>query len=212
MIKDEFNKLKIMEQLEYVNTKLLNGGSLRSISDELNMSKTTFRDRALKVGYIYNKEMRQYNSDSTITIQLHKDNIKESQRTIKRDLEPVILKNNKNISEVAVIKKENDIPMEIQDDLKNILSEVKELLGMKDQLKEVIQEYNNSKNVIDVMEPMELKVDKTKLKGELKGRLVKVYDDVNDAWVEFHKRNNQFKMQDLYSIALLECIEKYSKK
>ncbi|HEY8805659.1 MAG TPA: hypothetical protein VIM42_11255 [Clostridium sp.] len=58
----------------------------------------------------------------------------------------------------------------------------------------------------------ELKVDKERFNGELKGRLIKVYGNVNDAWINFYKSNNQFKMHDLYSVALLDFIEKYSEK
>lgn len=88
---------------------------------------------------------------------------------------------------------------------------IEELLEMKEQLKELIQDHNRSKSIIDIIEPHELKIDKERFEGDLKGRLIKVYANVNDAWIDFCKSNNQFKMQDLYSIALLECIEKYKK-
>ncbi len=96
--------------------------------------------------------------------------------------------------------------MELQD-----IKELKELLEMKEQLKEIIQEYNKNKNIIDVPEEPELKVDKDKFEGELKGRLIKVYNNINNDWIKFCKKNNQFKMQDLYSLALLEFMEKYKR-
>ena len=95
--------------------------------------------------------------------------------------------------------------------MKNTLAEVNELIEMKEQLKEVIQSYNLNKSIIDIPEQPILKIDKSKFEGEPKGRLIKVYTNVNDAWMEFCKDNGEFKMQDLYSIALLECIEKYKK-
>ena len=82
---------------------------------------------------------------------------------------------------------------------------------MKEQLKEIIQEYSKNKNIIDVPEEPELKIDLSKFKGELKGRLIKVYDNINKDWIKFCKKNNQFKMQDLYSLALLEFMNRYKK-
>ena len=46
---------------------------------------------------------------------------------------------------------------------------------MKDQLKEVIQQYNKDKKKVDVQVQQELKVDKENFNGELKTRLIKVY-------------------------------------
>ncbi|GCD13249.1 hypothetical protein [Clostridium tagluense] len=215
MIKEDFNKLEVLEQLEYINKELLKDKSLRIISSDLKMSKTTFRDRFIKIGYIYNAETKQYYRDKTITLQ-HQITLEEHARTIEQATEPidkVIQKDNKSISEVAIIKNQNNVSMELQEfaELKTTLAEVKELIEMKEQLKEVILLYNKNINIIDVPELQELKIDKSKFDGDLKGRLIKVYDNVNDAWIEFCKSNNQFKMQDLYSIALLECIEKYKK-
>lgn len=208
MTKVEFNKLEILMQLKYINSLLKKGKSLRSISSDLNMSKTTFRDRFVKIGYVYNLNTRQYYKDNNIAIQPH-DNIKKApQISIKRDvvgIKEVIQIDNKSIS------KQENLMMQEFTELKTTLAEVTELLEMKDQLKEVIQYYNKSKSIIDVPVPPELNIEKGKFEGELKGRLIKVYDNVNKSWLDFCKNNNQFKMQDLYSIALLEFIEKYKK-
>ncbi|MBZ9626326.1 hypothetical protein G9F71_026330 [Clostridium sp. FP2] len=208
MTKVEFNKLEILMQLKYINSLLEKGKSLRSISSDLNMSKTTFRDRFVKIGYVYNLDTRQYYKDNNIAIQPH-DNIKKvPQISVNRDvvgIKEVIQIDNKSIS------KQENLMMQEFTELKTTLSEVTELLEMKDQLKEVIQYYNKSKNIIDVPVPPELNIEKGKFEGELKGRLIKVYDNVNKSWLDFCKNNNQFKMQDLYSLALLEFIEKYKK-
>lgn len=216
MIKESFNKLEVLEQLEYINNELLKGESLRSISEKLSMSKTTIRDRFKKIGYIYNAETKQYYKDDTINVQ-HQITLEEHARTVEQATEPtdeVIQKDNDSISEVAIIEKRNANPLDLQEymDFKNTLSDVKELLEMKDQLKEVIQSYNSSKNIIDIPALQELKIDISKFEGDPKSRLIKIYSNVNDAWMGFCKVNNQFKMQDLYSMALLEYIDKYNKK
>lgn len=216
MIKETFNKLEVLEQLEYINNELLKGESLRSISEKLSMSKTTIRDRFKKTGYIYSAETKQYYRDITINVQ-HQITLEEHAKTVEQATEPtneVIQNDNDSISEVAIIEKKINNPLELQEyiDFKNTLSDVKELLEMKDQLKEVIQSYNKNKNIIDILEIQELKIDMSKFEGDTKGRLIKIYSNVNDAWMEFCKVHNQFKMQDLYSMALLEYIDKYNKK
>ncbi|MCB2362201.1 DUF4250 domain-containing protein [Clostridium estertheticum] len=213
MTKDNFNDLKIMEQIGYVNTELKKGESLRSISQNLNMSKSTFRERFKKIGYIYNPKTKQYYRNEDISQQLTlEDFARGDLAQATKPVDEVIQKYNKSISEVMIVK-ENNIPIKTQEyiELKNTLAEVKELIGMKEQLKEVIQSYNKNINIIDVPLPQELKFNKDDFNGEVKTRLIKVYDNVNEAWIDFCKVNSQFKMQDLYSIALLEFIKKYKK-
>jgi len=223
--KDEFNKLEMLEQLKYINKELLFPKSLRIISSELNMSKTTIRDRFFKIGYIYNADTKQYIKNNSIKVQLVKGVVNEPQRAIKHDTidviqkdtnsisDDVIPKDNNCISEVTITTQENNLlKMQEFTDLKTTLEEVKELLEMKDQLKEVIQQYNKSKSIIEIPEQQPLRIDRNKLNGELKGRLVKVYSNINDNWISFCKDNNAYKMQDLYSLALMEFMDRYSKK
>lgn len=208
MDKQKFNKLDAFKQLEYVNAQLSNGISLRSISSELGMSKTTIRDRLEKIGHYFNAEARQYIKsdtfvDTSITIKPKKDT-----------KEKIIQKDNKSITnKVAVASAEPQrevTELEQFHELNESLKDIKELLGMKEQLKELIQNYNKSINIIDV--PIhELKIDKDKFDGDPEGRLIKVYGNVNKKWKEFCNKNSQFKMQDLYSLALLEFMERYDK-
>ena len=80
MDKQEFNKLEVIEQINYINSEIIKGESLRNIADNLGMSKTTFRDRALKIGYVYNSNTSQYNRDNTIVIEPYKNITKELQK------------------------------------------------------------------------------------------------------------------------------------
>lgn len=216
MTKEEFNKLEILKQVEYTNKLLKEGQTLRKISGDLSISKTTIRDRSKKIGYIYNPATKQYIKDNNIKIQLRQNITSAHYGTPKEritGLESVIQNNINSKREVNIIKKENNVSIDTQEvvKLKTALAEVQELLEMKDQLKELIQDHNRSKSIVNVIEPQELKVDKDRFEGSLKGRLIKVYDNVNNEWIKFCKNNDQFKMQDLYSIALLEFIEKYKK-
>lgn len=68
MTKEEFNNLEVLKQLDYINSLLEKGKSLRSMGEELEMSKSTFRSRFLKIGYTLNKDTNQYCNDNSVVI------------------------------------------------------------------------------------------------------------------------------------------------
>ena len=191
MDKETFKNLPIEESIKYMNDNLLNdNNSITTICKAIGVTRSTLRATFKRSNYIYDTIMKQYiQTTSQALIPKHNDSISNK----------VIQKDNKSKSEIAITKDNN------------LIEEVRELLSMKDDLKQLIQEYNRSKSIIDIIEPLELKVDKTLFKGELRGRLIKVYDNVNNNWIDFCKSNNQFKMQDLYSMALLDFIDKFKK-
>ena len=59
MEKEEFNKLKIKDQVEYINQKL-DKKSLTEICKDINISRATIRKRFLKQGYEFNKIQNKY--------------------------------------------------------------------------------------------------------------------------------------------------------
>lgn len=191
MNKLEFNKLDIQDQVNFLNNELSKNTtiSVTRLCKQLFLNKSTVVDRFTKAGYKYNHEIRQYSKGDTVEV-------------IQKDSKSITNK----IDAVPEVPKENNITGIPQEQLQGLL----ELLELKDQLKELIQNNIKSKNIVEV-DLHELKIDKTKFEGELKGRLVKVYDNVNNSWIKFCKENNQFKMQDLYSMALLEFMDKYKK-
>lgn len=62
--KHEFNKLDIKDQLKYINNILIKGESLRNISSNLGISKTSINNRFIEQCYIFNKEAMQYIKDN----------------------------------------------------------------------------------------------------------------------------------------------------
>ena len=60
MIKEEFNNLDIMDQVKYINKMLNEKRSLTNIASDLNIGRSTIRDRFKKVNYIYDKKFNQY--------------------------------------------------------------------------------------------------------------------------------------------------------
>ena len=195
----EFDKLSIDKQVQFINTELEKdiNISVTKLCKKFGLNKSTIISRFTKDDYKYSVAAREYIKDTKV--------IQNDNKSINKD---IIQNNSKSISTNKIV--ENNDLMEMQE-LKGRLKDLKELLDLKNDLKEVIQHYNKSKNIVDVPKPLELKIDKDKFHGELKGRLIKVYENINNSWIEFCKNNSQFKMQDLYSMALLEFMEKYKK-
>lgn len=194
----EFDKLTIDKQVQFINAELRKSQemSVTKLCKKHQLNKNTIVSRFGNNGYTYSFEDRQYIKNQVI----QNDN-----KSISNETKPILPK---PIEPVEQQNKVIEVEQEQTQELKESLKDIKELLGMKEQLKELIQNYNKSKNIIDV-HIHELKMDKSKFDGELEGRLIKVYNNVNTQWKEFCNRNNQFKMQDLYSMALLEFMEKY---
>ena len=59
MMKEEFNKLKVKDQVEYINKKL-ESKTLTEVCKEIKISRSTVRDRFLKQGYIFDKNNNKY--------------------------------------------------------------------------------------------------------------------------------------------------------
>lgn len=59
MKKEEFNKLDIMDQVEYINNNLKNN-TLTKICEEIGVSRSTIRDRFSRYGYLFDKAEIKY--------------------------------------------------------------------------------------------------------------------------------------------------------
>ena len=59
MMKEEFNKLEVKNQVEYINKKL-ESKTLTEVCKEIKISRSTVRDRFLKQGYIFDKNNNKY--------------------------------------------------------------------------------------------------------------------------------------------------------
>lgn len=80
--KEEFDNLKRIEQIEYMNNYFLENEkmNLTQFAKDLGIGRQTIVDRAKKVGYRYNKYFRQF--------QLV-DNAEEEQKPLKSNLKPL---------------------------------------------------------------------------------------------------------------------------
>jgi len=121
---------------------------------------------------------------------------------------------NKEISLTKVIQKKDKqsnskLPQRVIQSLnKDIdINKISELIDMIEPLKEIIQEYNKNKNIIEIKTP-ELNPPSI---TEVKQKLFKIDVDVLKDWEQFVAEHKQFKVQNLISAALEEFVKKYSK-
>lgn len=60
LTKDDFNKLDINEQINYLNTQLMKGNSVTILCKNIGIARSTVGGRVKKQGYIFDKEVNQY--------------------------------------------------------------------------------------------------------------------------------------------------------
>lgn len=193
----EWKKERIEEIKDYINLELAKGRPMVSIEKEdFEANERVIHKRLVRAGY--KKIDNQYI--------LSNDVIQVSNNSITKDKD----KHNKSIT--TVIQKQEEA---ISKDFKETdIQALKELISLVEPLKNVIQVYNKSittEKYIDV-EPIEIKIDRTKLSGNIKATGFRIDETILDYWREFIKNyNGEYKVQDLVGQALLEFIEKYKK-
>lgn len=192
MIRSQFDKLEIKEQIKFINIELKKGFTLRQITEDINIARSTLRGRFKKVGYVYNKDNNIYiKSDINI-----KQDIKVS--NINKD---VSYKNN-----IKVIGNNKDTI----DELNSIKCDIIELVSNKDSLLEMLNNYKNSITLIDrkYLDIDTLPID---LKKDISTKSVKIYKPVYNKFNELCQMYLSIKKQDLISLALYEFYIKYKK-
>ena len=191
MNKTEFNSLDIMEQIEYINKSLLNGNTLTNICKSIGIGRSTIRDRFEKVSYKYNKSINQYESIIEI-IEAETIAPAGANEPIKEDITPVIQQ-----SSNLVVGTDNEILTSLinnYDDMNNKLNEMYNWYKLQSSNK--------------VVQTEKFKVDD--FEGDIVVRSYKLYEPIQREFLEFCKRNNKYKVQDILSQALKEFLDKYN--
>ena len=190
MNKTEFNNLDIMDQIEYINKSILEGNTLTNICKSIGIGRSTIRDRFEKVGYKYNGDIKQY--ESIIEI-IETDAIApaEANEPVKEDITPVIQE-----SSNLVVGAENEI-------LTNLINNYDD---MNIKLNEMYNWYKlQSSN--EVVQTEKFKVED--FEGDIVVRSYKLYEPIQREFLEFCKKNNKYKVQDILSQFIKDGLEKY---
>jgi hypothetical protein len=200
MTKEDFNKLTVLKQLEYINSLLEKGESLRKISEQLKMSKTTFRARFFSIGYARNEDTNQYCYDSNIEIQSQLNTTK----TPHMDGKPVSesIENNVNTKELQKYYNEKMS--------QNYNKDMLELINKKAELLEMVECYKNNTKIIKDTQ-LNINFLPQEMKRDIINKSIKVYEQVYKTFDEVCSQFSGIKKQDIISLALYEFCKKYKK-
>lgn len=190
MNKTEFNNLDVLKQIEYINKSLLGGNTLTNICKNIGIGRSTIRDRFKKVSYEYNKAINQYESIVEI-IEAETVAPAGANEPIKEDIKPVIQQ-----SSNLVVGTDNEI----------LTSLINNYDDMNNKLNEMYNWYKlQSSNL--VVQTEKFKVDD--FEGDIVVRSYKLYEPIQREFLEFCKKNNKYKVQDILSQFIKEGLEKY---
>lgn len=196
MNKEEFNKLEILAQIDYINKQLENNNSITSVCKELGIGRSTIRDRFKKVDYIYSKDLNTYIHNNNITDVLQV-NIDYSNGCVSSVIDK---ENNSNNTDVIREDTVTEIINKSDEEIKNNLLD---LVNNYDVLKDIIELHRRNTSVIKQQIVIDVDDDESKL------ATLRVKAKVLEQFKEFCNNNKQFKKVDLLSQAIKEFIEKY---
>ena len=134
MDKVSFNSMETDNQVKVFN-ELLKGCSIRQVTEQIGIAKTTVRDRFKKAGYNYSADVNQYvKSCDAVGVILNNKNITTGNNKSKK-----VVSNNKGLSS--------------NKNIDNVYSEILELLELKEE--SLIQKEKVKENITQ-----ELKINK----------------------------------------------------
>lgn len=191
MNKTEFNSLEVLEQIEYINKSLLEGSTLTNICKSIGIGRSTIRDRFKKVSYEYNKSINQYESIVEI-IETETIAPIRTNKHIKEDTSTVLQQGSNKVVEAN----------------KEVLTHM--INNYDDNLSKLNEIYNwyklqGSNKVVRTD-----KININDFEGDIVVRSFKLYEPIQKDFLEFCKKNNKYKVQDILCQALKEFMEKYN--
>ena len=195
MNKTEFNNLEVLEQIEYINKSLLEGNTLTNICKSIGIGRSTIRDRFKKVSYEYNKTINQYESIVEI-IEAETITPAGANEPIKEYIKPVIQESS-NLVVGTELYKDNEILINMINNYDDNISKLNE-----------IYDWYKLQSSNKVVEANKLNIED--FEGDIVVRSYKLYEPIQREFLEFCKRNNKYKVQDILSQFIKEGLEKYN--
>ena len=183
MKRNEFDKLKIIDQIKYINEKLNEGDTLTNICKSIEIGRTTIRDRFKSISYEYNKTTKQYESFIEIIEEDEITNNKCSKLESSDKVVGAIIDKNKVLEDMVLN----------YSDMNNKLNEMYNWYKLQSSEKVV----EHKKLIIEDFE------------GEVVVRSYKLYEAIQKEFAEFCK-GNKYKVQDLLSQAIKDFLDKYN--
>lgn len=207
--KEEFNKLSIEDQFNYLNTLLIDCKTLRKLEEVSGIPRSTVKDRATKYNYQYNKKLYKYVSNieehgAEGTSERTSPEVKTAKDTTRQDI------NNMSLKSLYKL---------IQD-------QQKEINSIKDIIKDnVINKSNNDNTVntdntgntqntdnIKILDNVLINsLDLIRGDGESVSRSVRINKEVWNNFKALTRRHmdHNINASDIITLALYEFVEKY---
>lgn len=197
----DFDKLEVKDQVNYINKQLDEGDTLREIASNLNIARSTLRDRFKKIGYIYNKKLNKY-------LKINDEYDKNNTKVIKKD--PIKKQNTLEVesykSNTIVSNKESHGIKEFN----NLKKELLDLINNKDIILEMVEGYKSNTKVIDIPQ-LDINSLPVEMQKDIKTKSIKVYSPIYDLFNNLCEEYSSIKKQDLISLALYEFYIRYKK-
>ncbi|AUN19950.1 hypothetical protein RSJ22_00180 (plasmid) [Clostridium botulinum] len=181
MQKQEFNNLKIEQQIQYINNLLEEGYTLTKSCKSIGIARSTIGGRFSKEGYKYNEILHKYCKDNA--------NVEEVIKPKEITLQKQDNINNANI-------------------MQNTLTEIMPVL--LEMVKWYKNKSSLEERVIDV-ETIEINLNAKELGGAISTHSLRCYESAYIEFQKTCEQYKGYKKQDLLSAALLEFAKKYRK-
>ena len=189
MDKNIFNKLSIKEQVRFINNELSKNKSIRGITEEIGIAKSTLRDRFKRNNYIYDKEFNLYKSIENINKydmtaysdgSKHDGDIKKSTAEIEKGIA--------NIS-----RKTGSEALESEIDINTLYKLYK---GLEKRIEAI--EHIRENDSIDIIQFDDTAINRT----------YRVYESVQAEFKAFCKKHSKYTVTDIISTALYEYMNR----
>ncbi len=198
MNKDKFNRLDVLEQINYINHKLDNS-SLTSICKDIGISRSTIRDRFKKINYGYSKDLNKYVYNDSVTDVLQKL-VEPKNSKDNRCSTSVIDKNNISNTDVERVEKVSDIINKSDIEIKETIIDI---VNNYDVLKEIIELHKSNMTIVKQQIVINVEDADSKLVT------LRVNSKELELFNSFCDDHKQYKKIDLISQALKEFRERY---
>lgn len=215
LTKDQFDQLKIEDQVKYINTQLeKEGASLTGVCKVIGIGRSTVRERFRKSGFTFDKNINEYVKNNNVNgrvtpcvTKFNKDKIQlkpvEEIKNIKNNTGVIV-----NVPDVLI----NNNGLTMTEDQEEIGRKMGELLSMFDTIMEMAKVFENRKESLDGgdNEIVINLIDDRHM--EQKTRSFRVNYFILEQWDQFTEKNRYHSKKDLLSMAMLEYMERHNKK
>lgn len=204
---DELIKQDVQEQIDYLNSRLSEGLSVKQIRDALGVGEKKLQKYLKSINYKYNNKTKNYISVTKVV------KVSGEAKGVNNYKDNQLVANNKTEANIKPVEAErvSYLPVEFTDydkliNMVNTYQEMSKKMEQLDKMEEMLQWYELQKSVIDVTPP-KLEIPPTDV--EPVTRSFKIYPDVNEDFKEFCSKNNHYKVQDIISFAIRQFLDKY---